>query len=75
MLFGAHCSGGVKKALERAAEIGAEAVQLFVQSPRAWRFPEHDPADLERFRQRRSERWGCGPTTSESSGRETAPTP
>ena len=55
MLFGAHCSGGVKKALERAAEIGADAVQLFVQSPRAWRFPEHDPADLARFRARRSE--------------------
>jgi len=54
VLFGAHCSGGVKKALERAAEIGADAVQLFVQSPRAWRFPEHDPADLERFRERRA---------------------
>jgi deoxyribonuclease-4 len=25
-------------------------VQLFVQSPRAWRFPEHDPADLATFR-------------------------
>ena len=60
MLFGAHCSGGVKKALERAAEIGADAVQLFVQSPRAWRFPEHDPADLERFRKRRAE-LGLGP--------------
>ena len=35
MLFGAHCSGGVKKALDRASEIGADAVQLFVQSPRA----------------------------------------
>jgi deoxyribonuclease-4 len=55
VLFGAHCSGGVKKALDRAAEIGADAVQLFVQSPRAWRFPQHDPADLERFRKRRAE--------------------
>lgn len=55
MLFGGHCSGGVKKALDRAASIGAEAVQLFVQSPRAWRFPEHDPADLARFRTRREE--------------------
>ncbi|MGE5691732.1 MAG: deoxyribonuclease IV [Pseudomonadota bacterium] len=55
MLFGGHCSGGVKKALDRADEIGADAVQLFVQSPRAWRFPEHDPADLERFRSRREE--------------------
>jgi deoxyribonuclease IV len=55
VLFGAHCSGGVKKALERGVEIGADAVQLFPQSPRAWRFPDHDPADLERFRARRSE--------------------
>jgi deoxyribonuclease-4 len=52
VLFGAHCSGGVKRALDHAEEIGADAVQLFVQSPRAWRFPEHDPADLEAFRAR-----------------------
>ena len=55
MIVGAHCSGGVKRALDRATEIGADAVQLFVQSPRAWRFPQHDPADLERFRARRDE--------------------
>ena len=34
MLFGAHCSGGIKGALDRATEIGADAVQLFAQSPR-----------------------------------------
>ncbi|MEP6910917.1 MAG: deoxyribonuclease IV [Actinomycetota bacterium] len=55
MLFGAHCSGGVKKALDNAIEMGADAVQLFVQSPRTWRFPEHDPADLEAFRSKREE--------------------
>lgn len=55
MLFGAHCSGGVKKALDRAAELEIDALQLFVQSPRAWRFPEHDPADLDAFRTRRRE--------------------
>src|SRR6266508_4566201 len=55
MLFGAHCSGGVKKALDNAVEMGADAVQLFVQSPRTWRFPEHDPADLEAFRSKREE--------------------
>jgi deoxyribonuclease IV len=55
VLFGGHCSGGVKRSADRAAEIGADAVQLFVQSPRAWRFPEHDPADLDRFRKRRAE--------------------
>src|SRR5947209_18817082 len=30
-------------------------MQLFAQSPRAWRFPEHDPADLAVFRARREE--------------------
>ena len=46
MIFGAHCNGGVKGALDRAAEIKADAVQLFAPSPRMWRFPAHDPADL-----------------------------
>ncbi len=55
MLFGAHCSGGIKGALDRAVEIGADAVQLFAQSPRMWRFPAHADEDLARFRERRAE--------------------
>jgi deoxyribonuclease IV len=55
VLFGAHCSGGVKKALDNAVEMGADAVQLFVQSPRTWRFPDHDPIDLQAFRSKREE--------------------
>jgi deoxyribonuclease-4 len=55
VLIGAHCGGGIKGALERATEIGADAVQLFAQSPRTWRFPSHDPADLDRFRVQRAE--------------------
>ena len=55
MLFGAHCSGGVKKALDNAIAMGADGVQLFVQSPRTWRFPDHHPDDLTRFRERREE--------------------
>ena len=55
MIFGAHCSGGIKKSIDRATEIGADSLQLFVQSPRAWRFPDHDPADLAAFRDRRDE--------------------
>jgi deoxyribonuclease-4 len=43
----------VKKALDNAVEMGAETVQLFAQSPRTWRFPEHDRADLEAFRSKR----------------------
>jgi deoxyribonuclease-4 len=53
VFFGAHCSGGINGALDRAETIGADAVQLFAQSPRAWRFPVHDEADLARFRERR----------------------
>ena len=55
MLLGGHCSGGIKKALENAHGFGMDAVQLFAQSPRAWRFPDHDPADLDAFRARREE--------------------
>jgi len=43
----------VKKALDNAVGMGADVVQLFVQSPRTWRFPEHDPADLAAFRSKR----------------------
>jgi deoxyribonuclease-4 len=62
VLLGGHCSGGIKKALENAHGFGMDAVQLFVQSPRAWRFPDHDPADLEAFRARREE-LGIGAVT------------
>jgi deoxyribonuclease-4 len=55
VIFGAHCSGGVKGSLDRAIEIGADAVQLFAQSPRMWRFPVHAEEDLGRFRERREE--------------------
>ena len=55
MLFGAHCSGGIKGALDRAIEIGVDSVQLFAQSPRMWRFPAHAEEDLARFRERRDE--------------------
>jgi deoxyribonuclease IV len=52
MLFGGHVGGGVKAAPERAEAIGADALQLFVQSPRAWRFPDHDPEVLGSFQER-----------------------
>jgi deoxyribonuclease-4 len=55
VLLGGHCSGGIKKALENAHAFGMDSVQLFAQSPRTWRFPDHDPADLEAFRARREE--------------------
>ena len=40
MKIGAHVSaaGGLSKAVDRAELIGAEAIQIFASSPRAWRF-------------------------------------
>jgi len=57
VFFGAHVSssGGIHTTLDRAEAMGADAVQLFTQSPRTWRPTNHDPANLERFKQRRSE--------------------
>jgi len=62
VLLGGHCSGGIKKALENAHAFGMDSVQLFAQSPRTWRFPAHDPADLEAFKARREE-LGIGAVT------------
>jgi deoxyribonuclease-4 len=57
VLFGGHVSssGGIHTAIDRIEAIGGEAVQLFTQSPRMWRPTRHDPANLERFRERRAE--------------------
>ena len=57
MQIGAHVSsaGGIDKAIDRAVEIGADSVQVFTQSPRAWRPTNHDPASFERFREKRAE--------------------
>ncbi len=45
MRFGAHVSaaGGVAKALDRAAQMGADAAQIFLSSPRSWSFKPPDP--------------------------------
>ena len=57
MKLGAHvsASGGIHTAIQRAEAIRAESVQVFTQSPRAWRTTNHDPANLELFKQRRAE--------------------
>lgn len=55
MLIGAHASasGGLDRALERMQELGADALQLFLQSPRTWRPTNHKPATIERFKAER----------------------
>jgi deoxyribonuclease IV len=55
--LGAHVSssGGIHTAIDRIEAIGGECVQIFTQSPRTWRPTNHDPANLERFKERRAE--------------------
>ena len=57
MLFGAQVSssGGISNAIDRAVELGCDAVQVFTQSPRMWRPTAHLPEQIERFRARREE--------------------
>src|SRR6266446_3821323 len=57
MQIGAHISssGGIDKAVDRAVAIGADSVQVFTQSPRAWRPTNHDPASFELFREKYAE--------------------
>jgi deoxyribonuclease-4 len=57
VLAGAHVSsaGGIHTAIDRIEAMGGEAVQVFTQSPRAWRLTNHDPANFERFKERRAE--------------------
>jgi deoxyribonuclease IV len=57
MLIGAHVSsgGGLVRAVERGEERGAEAIQIFNQSPRAWRPTRYTEDDFAAFRQRLAE--------------------
>jgi deoxyribonuclease IV len=54
VLIGAHVSaaGGLAAAVERAEAMGAETMQVFNQSPRAWRTPAYGPVDFAAFRER-----------------------
>jgi deoxyribonuclease IV len=57
VLIGAHVRAGGKlvPALERGDDIGAEAVQIFTQSPRAWKPTQYAPSVLAGFRQAQAE--------------------
>jgi deoxyribonuclease IV len=52
--LGAHLplGDGMVKAVDRAHEIGAEALQVFVDNPTAWRRRQEPPAELPAFRAR-----------------------
>jgi deoxyribonuclease IV len=51
MRFGFHLSiaGSLNRALDQARLLGCEAVQIFVQNPRAWKWRDLPAADLDRF--------------------------
>ena len=63
MRIGAHVStsGGLSKGIERAHEIGAEAVQVFASSPRAWAFRPASDEEVARFRKKSTDT-GVSPT-------------
>ncbi|MCH7800056.1 MAG: deoxyribonuclease IV [Chloroflexi bacterium] len=62
MRLGAHVStaGGPVKAFDRALEIGAETIQIFASSPRAWKFKMPTDEQASEFRQK-GESTGVGP--------------
>jgi deoxyribonuclease-4 len=51
MLIGAHVSpaGGPAKAVERGAALGAEAIQIFNQNPRAWKPTVYSGEQVEAY--------------------------
>ena len=53
MLIGAHVSpaGGLANAVERGAERGCQAIQIFNQSPRMWRPTAYGEDDFAAFRE------------------------
>jgi len=53
MLIGAHVSpaGGLWRAVERGGDLGAQAIQIFNQSPRMWRPTAYGEEDYRRFRE------------------------
>jgi deoxyribonuclease-4 len=57
VLIGAHVSpaGGLYKAIERGAELDAESIQIFNQSPRMWRPTNYGEEDFARFREAREQ--------------------
>ena len=62
MKLGAHVStaGGPSKAFDRAVDIGAETIQIFASSPRAWKFKMPTDEQASEFLEK-GESTGIGP--------------
>jgi deoxyribonuclease-4 len=58
LLLGAHMSiaGGVSQALDRAASVGSNAVQVFCKNNRQWAGPPVDTQDVTRWGEQRTAR-------------------
>lgn len=56
MLIGAHVSpaGGLRRAIGRGVELGADSIQIFNQSPRMWRPTAYTEEDFAAFRETRA---------------------
>lgn len=63
MKIGAHVSsaGSIDQAVDRAAEIGAEAIQMFLSGPTNWRVKDHPEKEREAFKAK-CKKMGIGPT-------------
>ena len=63
MKIGAHVStaGGLSNAFDRASNIGAEAIQIFASSPRAWKFnqPKEEQVNLFKEKMEQTGIWPC----------------
>lgn len=57
MKIGAHVrtAGGVDLAIDRAQEIGAEAIQIFSGAPQAWKRKVYKPGEVESYKQKVAE--------------------
>ena len=53
MRFGAHVRAGkgLVPALQHGADIGAEVIQIFTQSPRMWKPSQYSPEVLAAYRE------------------------
>ncbi len=63
MRIGAHVSaaGGISKAIDRAAVLGAETIQIFASPPQGWAFKPHADNEIESFKTKAAEH-GIFPT-------------
>jgi deoxyribonuclease-4 len=48
-MIGAHINGGLKSAVTKALEIGAQTIQIFIGSPQMWKTPHPHETEVKAF--------------------------